>query len=146
MKQYERLGHVRDRRRSPELNAWTNMNARCANPKRPDYQFYGGRWVVVCQRWRESFGAFLSDMGLRPDGTSIDRIDNARGYEPGNCRWATKHEQMQNTRATRLIEFNGETMGLNAWAKRIGVHRQSLSDRLRRGWSLEKALTTGATR
>lgn len=90
--------------------------------------------------------AFLEDMGPKPDGLSLDRIDNSRGYGPNNCRWATKHEQMQNTRATRLLSFNGRTQGINAWAREIGINKQSLSDRLKRGWSLEKALTTGATR
>ena len=146
MKAYERLGHVRNRRRSPELNAWMNMNARCANPRRPDYPFYGGRDIAVCDRWRESFGAFLTDMGLRPDGTSIDRIDNAKGYSPDNCRWATKSQQMQNTRGTRLIEFSGRSMGLAAWAREIGINKESLRTRLLRGWTVEAALTTGATK
>ena len=145
-KQYERLGHARNRRRSPELNAWTNMVARCSNPRRPDYQFYGGRGVTVCAEWRVSFAAFLRDMGPRPDGCSIDRIDNSRGYAPDNCRWATKHEQMQNTRATRQITFNGRTQGLSAWAREIGINKESLRTRLERGWSIETALSTGATR
>lgn len=146
LKPYERLGHVANRRRSPTLNTWSNMIGRCTNQNRPDYAYYGGRGITVCERWRESFGAFLSDMGVKPPGTSLDRIDNAKGYGPDNCRWATRHEQMQNTRGTRLIEFNGQTMGLNAWARSLGINKQSLADRLKRGWPLERALTTGATR
>lgn len=143
---YERHGHTRERERSSTHHTWTNMVARCTNPNRPDYRYYGGRGIEVCEAWRDSFAAFLADMGEKPEGRSLDRIDNEVGYEPGNCRWATKHQQMQNTRATRLITFAGQTMGLNAWAKRVGINKQSLSDRLRRGWPLEKALTTGATR
>jgi hypothetical protein len=146
VRRYEWLGHAKNRRRSPELNTWTNMIARCMNPRRPDYRFYGGRGIAVCQRWQVSFGAFLSDMGPRPAGASLDRIDNTRGYEPTNCRWATKHEQMQNTRATRLITFNGRSMGLTAWAREVGINKESLRTRLLRGWSIEAALTTGATR
>jgi hypothetical protein len=146
MKAYECLGHARNRRRSPELNAWTNMIARCTNPKRPDFKFYGGRGIGVCLRWAGSFAAFLEDMGPRPDGASIDRIDNAKGYSPDNCRWATKHQQMQNTRGTRRIAFGGRAMGLNAWAKEIGINKESLRTRLERGWPLDRALTTGATR
>jgi hypothetical protein len=143
---YERHGHVIGRKRSSTHQTWTNMVARCTNPNRPDYRYYGARGITLCTRWRNSFANFLNDMGAKPVGLSLDRIDNARGYEPGNCRWATKDEQMQNTRATRLITFNGETMGLNAWARRIGLNPTSLSNRLRKGWSVEKALTTGATR
>lgn len=120
------------------------MVMRCTNPKRPDYQYYGGRGIKVCARWRDSFGAFLTDMGERPSaGHSIDRIDNAKDYSPANCRWATKDQQMQNTRGTRLITFKGETMGLAAWARRIGMNTSSLRDRLI-SWSVEDALTRPA--
>jgi hypothetical protein len=146
VKRYERLGHVRNRRRSPELNAWVNMIGRCTNPARPDFHSYGGRGIAVCERWKSSFAAFLADMGLRPDGHSLDRIDNAKGYGPDNCRWATKHQQMQNTRATRALTLGGRTQGLNAWAKEIGINKESLRTRLIRGWSIKKALTTGATK
>lgn len=122
------------------------MVARCTNRNRPDYRFYGGRGITVCERWRQSFAAFLADMGPRPDLTSVDRIDNAKGYEPGNCRWASKHEQMQNTRSTRLLAYGGRSMGIAAWAREIGINKESLRTRLLRGWSLEKSLTTGATR
>lgn len=145
-KPYERVGHAPGGKRTPTLNAWTNMMARCTNPKRSDYQFYGGRGISVCDRWRESFAAFLEDMGPKPTGMSLDRIDNAQGYGPENCRWATKHQQMQNTRHTRLITFNGRTQGLNAWAKEIGINKESLRTRLERGWSVDRALTIGATR
>jgi hypothetical protein len=146
MKRYERLGHVRDRRRSAELNAWTNMVARCENPRRPDYPRYGGRGISVCPEWRASFAAFLRDMGPRPDGASLDRVNNDGPYAPSNCRWATRHQQMQNTSATRVIEFRGRRLGLAAWAREIGINKESLRTRLLRGWTVEQALTTGATR
>lgn len=143
---YERHGHVAGRKRTPTHYAWTNMISRCINKNRPDYHCYGGRGITVCDRWRNSFSAFLEDMGERPDGHSLDRIDNSKGYEPGNCRWATRDQQMQNTRATRLISFQNETMGLTAWARRLGLNKESLRSRLLRGWPIEKALTTGAMR
>lgn len=120
------------------------MIARCTNPNRHDYLSYGGRGILVCQRWRESFATFLADVGGRPSKAhSLDRFPNMNGnYEPGNVRWATKHEQMQNTRGTRLITFNSETHGLNEWARRLGMTHSSLQGRMRRGWSLEKTLTT----
>lgn len=122
------------------------MVQRCTNKNRPDFASYGGRGITVCEKWRASFAAFLADMGEKPEGTSLDRINNNRGYEPGNCRWATKHQQMQNTRGTRLLTFNGETMGINAWAHRLGINKESLRGRFKRGWPIEKALTQGAMR
>ena len=148
MKTYERHGHTASLKRTPEYYAWQNMRSRCTNSKRKDWPQYGGRGITVCERWMNSFEAFFSDMGPRPSGEhSLDRYPNQDGnYEPSNCRWATKDEQMQNTRATARIAFNGETMGLAAWARRVGINKQSLRDRLDRGWPLEKALTTGATK
>lgn len=143
---YERHGHVVGRVRSATHLTWTNMVARCTNPNRPDYRYYGGRGITVCDSWRNSFAAFLADMGVRPDGLSLDRIKNELGYEPGNCRWASKYEQMQNTRATRLLTLGDKTMGINAWAKTLGINKESLRGRLLRGWTLEAALTTRKTK
>jgi hypothetical protein len=122
------------------------MVARCTNPRRPDYRYYGERGVTVCDRWRNSFVAFLEDMGPKPDGMSLDRIDNSQGYRPDNCQWATKHQQMQNTRGTRLITFAGRTQGVAAWAREVGINKESLRTRLLRGWPLADALTMGATK
>lgn len=83
-------------RRSPEYSSWSAMLTRCYNVNAPNYFKYGGRGVSVCDRWRNSFSDFLSDMGTRPAGTSLDRIDGRGGYEPGNCRWATAIEQRHN--------------------------------------------------
>jgi hypothetical protein len=140
VKAYESHGHAVARKRTPTYLVWCNMISRCTNSKRPDYASYGGRGITVCKEWLASFNAFLADMGERPDSTSLDRVDNAKGYAPGNCRWATKHEQMQNTRATRLLTFRGESMGLNAWAKRLGMNKESLRVRLAK-WPLERAMT-----
>lgn len=144
---YELTGHTVGRKRSSTNNTWTNMVQRCTNEARPDYKYYGGRGIKVCASWLNSFAAFVEDMGEKPAGKTLDRFpDNNGDYEKRNCRWATKDEQMQNTRATRLITFNGETHGLNEWARRIGINHTSLHNRIKNGWPLEKALTTGATR
>jgi hypothetical protein len=84
---------------SSEYNCWTSMNARCSNPKHSAYKNYGGRGITVCRRWRESYEAFLADMGRKPGPEySIDRVDNDKGYSKANCRWATIMEQRHNRR------------------------------------------------
>lgn len=82
---------------TPEHNIWKEMRQRCRNPKHARYADYGGRGITVCQRW-DSFASFLADMGQRPPGLTLERTNNDRGYEPGNCRWATYQEQRANQR------------------------------------------------
>lgn len=94
----EQHGLSRGEGRHPMYGAWATMKNRCSNPKHPDYPLYGARGIRVCPRWRKSFTTFLSDMGERPKGLTLDRIDNEENYEPGNCRWATHSEQMSNRR------------------------------------------------
>ncbi len=86
---------------NPMYAVWTQMKARCMNPRHAGFKYYGGRGISVCQRWIDSFSAFLADMGERPDGLEIDRINNDGNYEPGNCRWATRAQQMMNTRRNK---------------------------------------------
>lgn len=82
---------------------WRAMTQRCSNANRPDFSRYGGAGITVCDRWKASYSAFIADMGARPSKRhSIDRIDNGKGYEPGNCRWASVHQQNQNRRSTKL--------------------------------------------
>jgi len=103
---------------SPEYRTWTDIQTRCHNPNSTSYQNYGGRGIHVCSGWRESFESFLSSMGARPSKNhSIDRIDNNRGYEPENCRWATMTEQANNKRNNRLATINGETKTAAQWAR-----------------------------
>lgn len=96
-------GHAKvNGRSSPTYTSYVKMIDRCTNPKNDAWHNYGGRGIVVCQRWLDSFENFLADMGVRPPGTSIDRIDNSGHYEPGNCRWATVAEQRHNMRTNVL--------------------------------------------
>jgi len=115
------------------------MRQRCVNSHNAQYDYYGGRGITVCDRWK-SFENFLHDMGERPTDLTIERIDNNGNYEPGNCRWASRVEQQQNTRANILLTHNGTTQCLTAWAEMIGISAGGLQHRLRAGWSLEAAL------
>ena len=125
-----------------EYKAWESMLGRCYCPGAKHYKNYGGRGIGVCERWRHSFPNFLVDMGNKPSSKhSLDRIDGEKGYSPENCRWATRSEQAVNRRTTRFITFEGLTMPMKHWARRLNVNYRSLVDRLDAGWSIEDALT-----
>lgn len=96
-------GHRSPKNTSPEYQSWRSMNNRCHNPNNPDYRLYGARGVKVCDQWRGDFSAFLADMGPRPDGRTLDRIDPYGNYEPGNCRWATHQQQRHNQRRNKHV-------------------------------------------
>jgi len=92
------------------------------------------------------FTNFLVDMGERPEGKTIERIDNNKGYEPGNCRWATKVEQQRNRSNTKFLTFGGKTQSLPDWADEVGLLKETIRHRMQYyGWSVERALTTPAT-
>lgn len=128
-----------------EHNIWLSMLARCNNPKSHAYARYGGRGIKVCERWHK-FENFFLDMGERPEGCSIDRIDNSRGYEPDNCRWATSRQQGRNTRVNRMATYNGQTMTLIDLAESKGIPYKLLHGRLAAGWELNKAVETPSRR
>lgn len=130
---------------SPEYRSWMQMAQRCANQKNPAFSRYGGRGIRVCDRWA-SFDNFIADMGPRPAGTSIDRIDNDGGYEPGNCRWATTTEQARNQKKTRRLTLGDETLPVSEWAERLGVSAKTLWTRIYAGWSVERVLSSEVRR
>jgi hypothetical protein len=121
---------------------WQRMIRRCCSQKDKRWKDYGGRGISVCDRWADSFENFLKDMGEAPDGHSIDRIDNNGNYEPSNCRWATNKEQTRNKRTNVLITYQGRTQCVAAWAEEWGINRATLGDRLKAGWSVDKAFAS----
>ena len=126
---------------TPEYKAWSNAKDRCYREKVRNYASYGGRGITMCARWRHDFSAFLADMGPRPEGRSLDRIDNDGNYEPGNCRWATRDEQCVNRRGTRKLTAFGITQPLATWAHQVEMKPIRLYQRvLRDGWTPEDAL------
>jgi hypothetical protein len=129
--------------KTPEWACWQAMKQRCINPLNPSYANYGGRGIVVCDRWSNSFRVFLADMGPRPSPEhSIDRIDNDGPYSPDNCRWATAQVQNNNRRVTRMVEFAGKRQSLATWAREVGIPFDTLVYRYKAGWAAERMLTT----
>jgi hypothetical protein len=120
-----------------------SMNQRCSNPKCQSYDRYGARGITVCPRWRKSYEAFVADVGKRPSPDhTVERIDNDGDYEPGNVRWATPTEQARNRRSNHTVSYLGETMCLADWADRVGLPSGALIQRIAKGWTVERALTT----
>jgi hypothetical protein len=118
------------------------MRSRCYNSKHPSFHHYGGRGIDVCEQWRNDFDRFFLDMGERPEGKSLDRIDNELGYFPENCRWATVKEQLNNQRRNRRLTLDGHTQTVSQWSDQLNVAQSTLHKRLKR-MSVEKALKPG---
>lgn len=118
---------------------WRGMFSRCNNEKSDSYRYYGARGIKVCDRWME-FRNFIEDMGERPDGMSIDRINVDGNYEPSNCRWADLSTQANNKTNSAYHIIDGEKLTVSQWAAKRGVPEQYVYGRLARGWSIEDAL------
>lgn len=121
--------HIRERK------TWDAMVERCSNPKHPAYRHYGGRGIKVCDRWLglDGFYRFLEDMGPRPEGCSLDRIDNNKGYSPENCRWADGICQQNNKSNNHYMIIGGAKKSVTAWARKYGVKPETAFSRLRKG-------------
>ena len=126
---------------NPTYSSWREMKKRCLLPTHTNYQRYGGRGITLDPSW-ENYDNFLRDMGPRPDGTTLDRVDNDAGYSKGNCRWATRKTQQNNRRNTRHVTWRGETHSAREWEHRLGFNKSTISMRLLHGWSVDSALTT----
>lgn len=130
-------GHCANGSKTRIYRIWRQMLRRCYSRGDGEYHRYGGRGITVCSRWHD-FSNFLADMGVRPDGKTLDRIDGNGPYSPENCRWATHKEQSTNRRNVHLVEYKGVAMSLKDFAHLVGRGKQTLYDRVRQGWSLDQ--------
>jgi len=133
-------GHTYRNAITTEYLIWQSIKARCFNTRNKSYKNYGARGITMCKQWLD-FEVFLSDMGRRPVGLEIDRIDNNGGYDPGNCRWVTAKEQTRNRRTTKKIDFRGDVLPLAEWCEKLELNYKTVFKRLSLGWTPEKALT-----
>jgi len=127
---------------------WQNMKSRCNNPNASKYYLYGGKGIKVCEGWENDFNAFYNwslENGYS-DKLTLDRIDGNKDYSPGNCRWVTYKVQGNNTTQNHLITYEGTTLTAAQWAEKLGMNYNTFTERLRRGWSIERAITTPTMR
>lgn len=124
---------------TPEYKIWKGMKGRCYMPTNGSYVNYGARGISVCDRWRQSFESFLTDMGSRPSAKhSIERIDVNGNYEPSNCKWATRFEQENNKRTNVFVTWNGKTLTYSQWARELNENPATIRERYLRTGSFEK--------
>jgi hypothetical protein len=126
---------------TPIYKSWHGMKSRCQNPNHSSYYKYGGRGIKVCDKW-ETFPPFLEDMGKRPKGYSLDRIDNDGDYTPENCKWSTPKEQARNGRHNRFYTIDGITKSRPEWCEIYGMNVSTFRHRVRIGWDVKDALMT----
>jgi len=129
------------RRPTPTYTSWQAMRQRCNDPKADRYPLYGGRGIGICERWN-SFDAFFADMGPRPSGCTLERLNRDLPYSPDNCVWADGIEQANNKGTNRRLTYLGQTKSMAEWCAQLGLHYSTVRGRLRRGWSIEAAFAT----
>ena len=115
---------------TPAYISWRGMRKRCNDSNNPSYRSHGDRGITICKRWMK-FENFYADMGDRPEGMSIERKDNNKGYSPDNCKWATPREQARNRRDNRMVTHNRRTQCLSAWAEELETNYHTLRHRLK---------------
>ena len=127
--------------KTKEFSKWGNMKDRCYNVNNPRYKNYGNRGIIVCERWKDSFKNFISDMG-ECNGLTLDRINVNGNYEPSNCRWATPKTQSRNRTNNTYFSYLGKTMCMSEWCEKIKMPMSTFNNRLIRGWSINKIIET----
>jgi len=125
---------------TPTYAVFKSMHDRCKYKSNASYHAYGCRGIIVCKRW-DSFKNFVDDMGLRPDGMTLDRIDNEGNYEPNNCRWVTPKTNARKRRNSNILTYKAESLCIAEWAEKMGVGWGVIDGRIKRGWSVEESIT-----
>jgi hypothetical protein len=138
-KNFTKHGHLTCGSKPRTYVTWEAMKARCYNSNNVSYKYYGDRGIKVCDRWRNSYSDFLSDMGERPAGMEIDRIDNDGDYESINCRWVTERVQAYNRSSSKMIKLGDETKCMAEWCAILKLNPRTVGSRIRRGWSEEQS-------
>ena len=145
-KKHTKHGHNKSKSKGGCTKAyytWQAMKRRCLTDYDKRSERYQSRGITICDDWVGSFESFLSDVGEPPTGQhSLDRIDNDKGYSKENCRWATAKEQANNKTSNYKITVNGETKNLCQWSELTGIKRETIKNRIRRGWSESDAVLT----
>jgi hypothetical protein len=131
--------------KDPVYAVWAAMRARCTSHSDPSWADYGGRGISVAERWQD-YSTFVADMGPRPDGGTLDRVDVNGGYCVENCRWATQRQQANNRRNNQRVTYDGVTRTISEWAVFTGIGRSCLNYRLAAGWPPKLALTSAPDR
>jgi hypothetical protein len=126
----------------PLYSVWMSMKNRCRHKSFPQWKDYGGRGISVCERWQNSFDAWLQDMGPRPDGYVLDRINNDGNYEPGNCRWTDRSTSQRNTRVVRIVHIDGKTYKAADLADLAGVKVDTIVYRAALGMSYDQVISS----
>lgn len=134
-------GHTPRVGRNTTYAVYRDMLTRCTNPRYREFHLYGGRGIMVCDRWAASYENFLADMGERPEGMSLERECVNEGYSPNNCKWATDEEQANNKRNNVVIEHNGKRLTIAHWARELNVGAPKLYYRHSQGWPPERILS-----
>jgi hypothetical protein len=127
-----------DMRWHPFYRIWAKMRGRCLCKTDAAYLDYGGRGITICEKWSD-FSLFVSDMGERPKGFTLERLDNDKGYSPDNCKWASRKEQARNRRSSRILEINGIEKCLAEWCEFYNLQYGTVLARINKGWSVSKA-------
>ena len=125
---------------------WVDMKDRCYNYNNCSYNDYGGRGIFVCDSWLNSFENFYNDMGDKPKGRSLNRVNNDGWYSPDNCKWSTPKEQNRNMRSNIWITYDNETKCLSDWADFFNINRSTFKRKFNKGWSIEKIIKTSPIR
>lgn len=134
---------MKNKTKHPLFRTWVNMICRCKYQSTDRYMNYGGRGVSVCDRWAKSFDDFVLDMGERPDGFSLDRIDVNGNYEPSNCRWASRSTQSRNTTRAQFLTVDGVEYHVKELSEKTGINQRTISIRHSRGWPIDRILSNG---